>query len=447
MTRNRPDSQVRLLTLLSAVVDGTLSPEQGAALEACLTADPGCRAQYIRYIDLHAELSDRVSYRPSRRSVARHHGNPRARRIARFVRFAAAAVIVVSFVEVMSLLVMLSHNKPSIQAGPPVATLIESDHAVWGDVAAAPSPGSPLAPGFLRLRSGRAQIEFYNGAQVTLTGPCTFGLNSESRAFLRRGRITAYCPPLAHGFTIGAPGVAVVDLGTRFQMDVNPHDEASVRVLEGRVQLQRGRRKFELAVGDHAEVRNDRVTIFTLPAVAVEAGANTLPEPRISGAAVFRDDLPTSPTPQKMFDDRHIMVIPERRVTLSEPVAVDVAEPGDYPARRLSAGVVPTGRTVDVYLVDMQTHHHRTLTATLVFDRPILGVITSDAGLTRTDGVIGRPGVAAWLNTGQNRGMEFPSPDRVTLSQDRKTITVTLSATRTDQLRLLVAAEPGAKVR
>ncbi len=56
------------------------------------------------------------------------------------------------------------------------------------------------------------------------------------RGILDRGKLTADVPPAAQGFTIAAPGVSIVDLGTRF--GVTAHGQATqVHVLQGSVEL------------------------------------------------------------------------------------------------------------------------------------------------------------------------------------------------------------------
>jgi hypothetical protein len=96
--------------------------------------------------------------------------------------------------------------------------------------------GSPLSPGWLRLKSGLAQIEFYQGARVTLEGPAEFRLISSSEAYCTSGKLSAHVPPQAVGFRIETPKGTIVDLGTDFGLDLN--DAAGeLHVFKGEVEL------------------------------------------------------------------------------------------------------------------------------------------------------------------------------------------------------------------
>jgi ferric-dicitrate binding protein FerR (iron transport regulator) len=115
-----------------------------------------------------------------------------------------------------------------------VAVLMRGVNAEWEG--AAPPTGTPLVPGVLRLKSGLAQIEFYQGARVTLEGPANFELISVSEARCTSGKLSAHVPPQARGFKIQTPKGTVVDLGTDFGLDLNS-PEAQVHVFKGEVEL------------------------------------------------------------------------------------------------------------------------------------------------------------------------------------------------------------------
>ncbi|TDU69265.1 FecR family protein [Prosthecobacter fusiformis] len=98
------------------------------------------------------------------------------------------------------------------------------------------TPGSPLSPGWLRLESGLAQIEFYQGARVTLEGPAAFRLVSSSQAYCTAGKLSVHVPPQAKGFRIDTPKGTIVDLGTDFGLDLNV-PTAELHVFKGEVEL------------------------------------------------------------------------------------------------------------------------------------------------------------------------------------------------------------------
>lgn len=116
-----------------------------------------------------------------------------------------------------------------------VAVLMRGVNAEW-EGGRSPLVGTPLTPGQLKLKRGLAQIEFYQGARVTLEGPAELELISASEARCTSGRLSAHVPPQARGFRIQTPRGTVVDLGTDFGLDLNT-PEAQVHVFKGEVEL------------------------------------------------------------------------------------------------------------------------------------------------------------------------------------------------------------------
>ena len=93
-----------------------------------------------------------------------------------------------------------------------VAVLTRGVNLEWES--AAITPGTPLLPGLLKLKSGIAQIEFYQGARVVIEGPAELQLISSGEATCTRGKLSANVPPQAKGFRINTPKGTIVDLGT-----------------------------------------------------------------------------------------------------------------------------------------------------------------------------------------------------------------------------------------
>jgi hypothetical protein len=118
-----------------------------------------------------------------------------------------------------------------------VAVLVHAPNAAWEDVETAPRTGAPLAPGWLRLKSGFAQLEFYSGATVILEGPAEFELISRMEGYCKRGKLRATVPPHAHGFAIRTPKLELVDLGTDFGIQVDEGQRTEVHVFTGKVEL------------------------------------------------------------------------------------------------------------------------------------------------------------------------------------------------------------------
>lgn len=238
-------------------------------LEAVLRRSPEDCARYVEYLNLHAYLAleaeglavegaggagaAQIAEVPTAALYRRVPVGATAGSARRWLmRVAVAAAVVLAFVAGISAMLGRSARRSAPHA-PNVAIVLNQQGVVWSSnsaesrdeaarIAATP-PGEPIPAGWIAIESGSLELEFLSGAQITLQGPAVFALNSERHAYLRRGHLTAYVPPQARGFTVGAPGCAVVDLGTRFDLDVNDTGNAKVRVLEGHVELHpdRGR--------------------------------------------------------------------------------------------------------------------------------------------------------------------------------------------------------------
>jgi len=138
--------------------------------------------------------------------------------------------------------------------------------------------GKPVHAGIVDLKYGSLMFRFHSNAEVTLKAPAKFGLNDARRAFLHEGELAAFCPEEARGFTIGAPGCAVIDLGTRFWMKVDPLGFTDVRVTEGRVDVQRDNGEVvSLLRGGSARAPRDLARRITLnqPATPAEPVGTT----------------------------------------------------------------------------------------------------------------------------------------------------------------------------
>lgn len=118
-----------------------------------------------------------------------------------------------------------------------VAMLNRAVNARWHPDDRIPRLGAPLEPGRLRLRSGLAQIVFYNGARVVIEGPAELQLVSSSEAVCPAGKLTAEVPPQARGFRVTSPQMEVTDLGTSFGLNVGA-ERAELHVFAGAVEFR-----------------------------------------------------------------------------------------------------------------------------------------------------------------------------------------------------------------
>lgn len=138
-------------------------------------------------------------------------------------------------------------------------------------------------------------------------------------------------------------------------------------------------------------------------------------------------------------------------LTLDYELAVDITSPGFYgEVGNLTPGSIEAKTVVDVYFIHFDPVKNLVnLLGSITFDQDILGVIVLNESLDATDRMLGFPGTA--YPTGlNNRGLDFGGvySDFITLSEDRRTISINWQATRrVDQIRIITAIPaPGALV-
>jgi hypothetical protein len=121
----------------------------------------------------------------------------------------------------------------------PAARISGLAECLWQGAARGARVGSPLPAGVSRLEAGVVEFVFAGGARVRIEGPAEFAPRSGMQIQLTRGRLMAYVPERAHGFTVITPSAEVVDLGTEFGVEVDGEGATDLHVIRGRVELKR----------------------------------------------------------------------------------------------------------------------------------------------------------------------------------------------------------------
>jgi hypothetical protein len=111
-----------------------------------------------------------------------------------------------------------------------VATLVRSESAAWDRPVAALVPGSRL-----RLSRGLAEFDLQGRGRLVLEGPADLEFAGETRAILRSGRLVLNATVRGHGYRIETPSGALVDLGTRFGVEVTADGATEAHVIEGSI--------------------------------------------------------------------------------------------------------------------------------------------------------------------------------------------------------------------
>jgi hypothetical protein len=241
---------------VAGVCHGTATEEQMRALNALLRTDSRARDEYLLRVELHARLASDPDLfpraedpRPGCRVAegdfwtcgsGRAAGRPIQRR---GMRWAPVLAVAACLVLVAAGSWAFWPRRPGPLSGSTsiaVAMLTRTVDAEWVEGTEPPHAGSPLDPGWLRLKSGMAQIVFYSGARVVIEGPAELRLISPSEAVCQTGRLLAEVPEPARGFRVRTEHLDLVDLGTSFGLEAT-QGRTEVHVFAGKVELSAGK--------------------------------------------------------------------------------------------------------------------------------------------------------------------------------------------------------------
>lgn len=216
---------MNLESLIHAQLDGEITPEQHARLDALLREDWQARRLYLELADLQARLLQQPQIGTGR--LPQDEKPPGPPRWKKFLpALAAAAVITVAFI----MWPRESTHAEATSSG--VAMLSQMLDAEFAQTTL--RSGDTLAPGTIKLMKGLAQIEFFSGATALIEGGAEIEVISAWEARCVSGRVRVHVPPAAKGFLMHAPGMKLEDLGTEFALNVRG-GASTVHVFEGEV--------------------------------------------------------------------------------------------------------------------------------------------------------------------------------------------------------------------
>jgi ferric-dicitrate binding protein FerR (iron transport regulator) len=215
---------------IQRALEGLLSAQEWQAFQEEVVRDPDLRAAYVEALWLHQSLrAGRFELEQTEKEPVVEMGPPR-----RGVALYAAALLAACAVFALGV-----YFFPRQQARvPTVATLVRAENCKWAGSDLPTLENSRLVAGTLALVEGMATIAFESGAVVTLEAPTKFQIRDAMHCRLIEGALTAEVPEPAHGFTIEAPDLKVIDLGTRFGLTASAVGNSQVRVFQGEVDVE-----------------------------------------------------------------------------------------------------------------------------------------------------------------------------------------------------------------
>ncbi len=225
---------------LDRVLDGSASDAEREHFGQLLETRPELTTELVEQLRIHSLLqwkSDQLNLPASRWSAPRASSRTSLRRSlfssASGWRWGIAAVVLVACGAGLWLFSSVSRSSHFS-----IAELVQDRDAQWDEASSSQIRGKTVYPGQLNLISGASSLQMRNGATVSLVGPVSMRIDSEMKVFLSRGKVMAEVPHTIKGFTIETVAAAVVDRGTRFQVDANKDGGIEVAVFDGAVDVQ-----------------------------------------------------------------------------------------------------------------------------------------------------------------------------------------------------------------
>ncbi len=246
-----------LRAMMAAQNDGTISGDEHARLEKILAYSAEARRLWFLHCDIETGLAEWAAARNSGDALTVPRKVVRSRVFWKWATPLAAAALVM-------LAAVWWWRGPAESRANGAAVLARAVGVEWED-GVERMPGTVLAPGELRLKSGAVLVEFYSGARVVIEGPAEFRIVSSGAGFLSRGKISAHVPPQARGFAVDAPGVKVVDFGTDFGVALRIGSAPEVHVFLGEVEVTATAAPSRKLIGGEA-VRVDANALAAIPA-------------------------------------------------------------------------------------------------------------------------------------------------------------------------------------
>lgn len=286
--------------------DGVLNETDARTLNELLVSDSAARGAFVDYMALHghllltvAGLDEAVHATADDLADTTLGGKVRLAWEAVYDRVSDYTVLsmLVSGLLITSILLSLAlWTVPQWRGQAPaefpvVAEIVRTHQAAFSSTSDGTSRQPQLLAGDrLVLEKGLAEVAFRDGAVAVLEGPCSFAVNSRSKASLYSGKLAAQVPPRAVGFVLDTPSARITDLGTEFGADVPANGSTTVHVFNGRVEIvtSGSGEVVQLAAGESATA-----TVSPSGEVVLTAGPNRSPN--------FVRELPRPQAPVKSY--------------------------------------------------------------------------------------------------------------------------------------------------
>ena len=447
--------------VIERLLEGDLDETARASLITTLREDPALRAELAAHLELSDSLSRLNGERRDETFLRSTIGHVMAlgteqentfvggitRRIVRrnwSRRIALAAVITLAATG--GFLAIRHSGQPQT-----VASMIEIDDQ--GRVIAR----HEISPGFSRSpQDGLFRLNFTNGATVAIEAPASFKIESQKRMVLHSGKLNAWCPETAHGFQVVTASGTVTDLGTSFAVSADRNGGSDFLVLDGLIEVSQGTETRRLEEGQAVRTASAAPGFTKLE---FSPGTFGRTWPLASGILATSGSVKPAPPGtaeqlSQLEDNESVLVIPEKRyVIFDQMIDAEIHEPGTFSKK--NAGQIhhlppdPEKRLLS-FLVRFNPSHQmdfKRFEGEVTFERPIFAICCQGKYLDATDSAFA---TGAWTDVSETarrfRGIDLDQPakfpERVTLSEDRRTVSILFNAgVSSDDIRVILEEE------
>ena len=282
--------------LVGAYVDGRASADDIRRLEGYLRTDAEFRRLFLEHLNVDGALGEFASFADDSVEL------PVRIRPTRLLpgiapRLAAAACVAAAGMAVWALLLRPASLSPDIGTRIEVVdSTRNSDYSL----------GQILAEPHVSIDQGRITLQLDGGPTLDLSAPADVEVVNGMHVRVHGGDVTVNVGNQVTGFIVDTTAARVVDLGTRFAVNVGETGETDVVVLEGEIEVReplgsdRTSPYRNLMAGDALTVAASNMT-RRLTAVAMEPRVTRLGRAEQPGVVTGVSDNVTDPDYRRFY--------------------------------------------------------------------------------------------------------------------------------------------------
>ena len=211
----------RLISLVIKSLENEINENEFQELSEILKHSQNAQLTYLEMVDLHTALDDKSfsSILKSKKPSKRKKKKP----LISFRLLSIAAVLAIT----VGLFYLKNLNNFQV-----IVEDSQNAEVIGQEII----NGQKLNNELIELKKGLISLKFSSGALMVLEGPAKLKILTEKDTELYSGKVFAYVPPEAKGFSVRVGNRKVVDLGTSFAIDASETHE--LHIFDGLVELQ-----------------------------------------------------------------------------------------------------------------------------------------------------------------------------------------------------------------